>query len=538
MPLRTRARIRSGIRPAARRLSPCYRHPDEPITGICASCLRERLSGLDSSISAAAASPELRRSRSVVSAPRCEAPMDEQRRKSCDVVSARPSLSNLFDVADLIGGSETEARVESKNVGISRVTYTVIQSREKIGDEIRVSKDLDDDKLGESNTDCAADEEFKTMKEYIDLEFQSKAKKSKDLKGMAGNFLGAASVFTKKLKKWRQKNTTTTTKASKNPNNAAIEENVVIPETANLQPSKDPGNAGRRSCDTEPRFSIDGGRISFDEPPRASWDGYMIARTIPRLAPMFSVVEDGLIGNMNNKVDNRRLSVDGPIMHSIVEDESSSGAHSNSDSSSSRRQSSFDRSSSVRSFGKKTDHGVSPANVKLVITEKELKDWRLSSRKDDEVEKRLPSDAISGSELNFPAKKTTKWRSSVRNLFGFKEKATKNVNDDRDLVKAKLTRTCSSGFGLRNSSEDGARSYRGRRSVDNVDGYAEFRGRQSLDGMGNVNTNSNTPPFYMTPLRSLKNSSKAGNGKLKVPVPGSMRSMPSPIVSGHVLQLN
>ncbi|GKC68696.1 UPF0503 protein, chloroplastic, partial [Tanacetum coccineum] len=52
---------------------------------------------------------------------------------------------------------------------------------------------------------------------------------------------------------------------------------------------------GRRSCDTDPRFSLDAGRVSFDDPrysfdePRASWDGYLIGRTFPRLSPM---VED------------------------------------------------------------------------------------------------------------------------------------------------------------------------------------------------------------------------------------------------------
>ena len=46
---------------------------------------------------------------------------------------------------------------------------------------------------------------------------------------------------------------------------------------------------GRRSCDIDPRFSLDAGRISLDDPrysfdePRASWDGYLIGRTFPRM---------------------------------------------------------------------------------------------------------------------------------------------------------------------------------------------------------------------------------------------------------------
>ncbi|KAL9685700.1 hypothetical protein QQ045_023151 [Rhodiola kirilowii] len=43
---------------------------------------------------------------------------------------------------------------------------------------------------------------------------------------------------------------------------------------------------GRRSCDTDPRFSLDIGRISLDDSrysfdePRASWDGYLVGKTV------------------------------------------------------------------------------------------------------------------------------------------------------------------------------------------------------------------------------------------------------------------
>ncbi|KAF7847244.1 hypothetical protein BT93_L3159 [Corymbia citriodora subsp. variegata] len=57
---------------------------------------------------------------------------------------------------------------------------------------------------------------------------------------------------------------------------------------------------GRRSCDTDPRFSVDAGRVSVDEvrcsldEPRASWDGYLVGRSYqyPRLNPMVSFLED------------------------------------------------------------------------------------------------------------------------------------------------------------------------------------------------------------------------------------------------------
>ncbi|PIM98963.1 hypothetical protein CDL12_28548 [Handroanthus impetiginosus] len=568
---RSRTRARSGIR-TTRRLSPCYRHPDEPITGICASCLRERLSGLDSSATPNAASPELRRSRSVVSGSRCEASssgLNEPRRKSCDVFSGRSSLSNLFDVDDLKSGSESEARVESKNVGLSKVTYTVIDSKKKSRDEIRVLSN----KLRELDVDCADSDgefegEFKTMKEYIDLEIHSKNKKSKDLREIAGNFWGAASVFSKKLRKWRQRNS----RIKKI--NSSSNEKSVVEDNGNLKLFQDGRKLGenhaeivgrRRSCDTDPRVSVDIGRISFEEP-RASWDGYMIARTIPRLAPMFSGVESGMLGNIN-KFENHRLSVDGP-MHSIIEDESSSGAsgsgHSNSDSSSSMRQSSFDRSSSVQSFGKKMissdDHGVSPANVKLVITEKELKDWHLSSSRDDGLESLGPMSrnaaVIDGvGNLNAPAKKSVRWR-KVCNVFGFKPKnsenpceaLTGNVIDpfiDRtsekqrketagnltDVSGWKLARS-SSVVSSRNSCDGVGSNYR-RRSVDNAAGFA-FNGMEDFKLERNrsvkyssADLHDGITPFYMTPLRSLRNSNS-----------GRFNLQNSHSVAGNVLRLN
>ncbi|KAL0391228.1 UNVERIFIED_CONTAM: protein OCTOPUS-like [Sesamum calycinum] len=527
MPLRadsrSRARIRSGIR-TTRRRSPCYRHPDEPITGICASCLRERLSGLDASSAMNAASPELRRCRSVVSVSKCEASsstLNEPRRKSCDVISGRSSLSNLFDADDVRSGSESEAKVESKNVGLSRVTYNVIESKKENHEE--------------------------------------------NLKEIAGSFWGAASVFSKKLRKWRQKNDKT-----KKVNNSSKGKRVAG-DNGNLklfQDEKELGEnhsetVGRRSCDTEPRFSVDACRISFDEP-RASWDGYMIARTIPRLAPMFSVVENGILGNIN-RFENHRLSVDGP-MHSIVEDESSSGAsgsgNSNSDSSSSMRGSSFDRSSSVRSFGKKAisldDRGASPANVKLVITEKELKDWHLSSSRDEGLEKfgsisRNAAAIEDVGSLNMQAKKSVRWR-RVRNVFGFRHKNSENVCEtfagntidpfideasDKPGTEAgehvrdggwKLTRS-SSVVGSRNSCDVTGLNH--RRSVDNVGGYA-YMGREDFKLERNTSAkyssadlDSGVTPFYMTPLRSLRNS-KSGKFKLQ-----NTHS-----VAGHVLQLN
>ena len=489
----------------------------------------------------------------MASTSRCEASssgLNEPRRKSCDVVSARGSLSNLFDADDLKSGSGSEAKVESKNVGLLRDACTVIEPRKKNQDRVRVS----DGGFGGLNVDCdnrdeeVEEGEFKSMKEYIDLEFGNKSKKTKDLRDIAGNIFGAASVFSKKLRIWRQKNS----KIKENKNNAIVAGNDGRKFEENHSEIM-----GRRSCDIEPRFSVDGGRISFEEP-RASWDGYMIARTIPRLTPMFSVVENGILGNAG-RFENHRLSVDG-LMHSIIEDESSSGAsgsgHSNSDSS---RLSSFDRSSSVRSFGKKgirsEDHGVSsPANVKLVITEKELKDWHLSSGRDDELEK-LGSVSRSGGggegagNMNVSAKKSVRWR-KVCTVLGFRNRNHENVAADpstdaarekqaeeasevlRDVGDWKLARS-SSVAASRKSCDAPGSYYARRRSVDNAVGFTlsekgDFKlERNRSTKFPSVDLDNGVTPFYMTPLRSMRNSKS-----------GKFKFQNSHSIAGNLLRLN
>ncbi|CAA0842353.1 Unknown protein [Striga hermonthica] len=523
---RSRGRPRAGTRPA-RRFTHCRRHPDEPTAGICASCLRERLSGLDPAAAADipdASPPELRRCRSVATVSKCEGSSggrSEPRRRSCDVVSARSPLRSLFDVDDLRSESESEARVESKNVGrnagLSKVTYTVIEPEKDNynGSEIRVSSH----ELGETSADGADSDwdirggEFKTMKEHIDLEFQKKTKKSKDFKEkIAGNILGATSVFARRLLNWRQNNTS---KVKNQKNN--------IHAGRKSEGAPNPAILGPRSCDTNPRLPVDADKISFEEP-RASWDGYMIARSIPRLAPMFSVLENGHFEGPN-QFESHRLSVDRP-MHSIVEDESMSGAsasgHSNSDSSSSMRRSSFDRSSSVRSFGKKPSGSEDHENVKLVITEKELKDWHLSNG----LEKNGPlfpgDENIVAANIDNagPTKKSIRWR-KVYTVFGFGPKRNGDGLMGNGAVP-KLARSASV-VGPRKSCDAVAveSNYR-RRSVD---GGGSGYGLKGIEGFklervsggkycsGEIG-DANNMPFYMTPLRSLKHS-KSGKFMLQ-----------------------
>lgn len=582
-----------------RRHSSCNLHPADPASGICASCLRERLSGLDSladlepppiSISFLAgggdgaavsgrstkeggvrSSPDFRRSRSVSTA-KCDASaaLPEPRRNSCDV---RPlnwnSLARLFDVDDECGGSVPESKVETKNI----LSGAAIDIGEEDGGDTQVEGN---NAIDEDGDDDDGSGEGKTMKEFIDLELQSKNRKLKDLKDIAGNFREAASVFSKKLRKWRQKQ-----KAKKLSNGSDRGEITSGKSETNslrgftleeIQSEVQDYSMGRRSCDIEPRFSVDGGRVSFEEP-RASWDGYLIARTIPRLTPMLSAVENEMLAG-GNKFDGHRISVDGQ-MNSILEDETSSGGsgQSNSDSSCSQRRSSFDRSSSVRSFGKKIvglegddlkyiSSNAKASPPKLVITERELKDWRLNLVKDDDddhhhhqVEKKscVPKDGIIGVESKGGSKKSVRWTRKVLSVFGFKQKSCEKEceSSSSDAVESVVTDAHEKQQQREYSEEvkDGANSWRlvrsgsvvgPRRSVDVIGsnhsrrsflndgggyGYVNTGREQFLldQNRSNRYTSSNfddaTLPFYLTPLRSSRRRN-------------------SICISGNVLQLN
>ncbi|CAF1698458.1 hypothetical protein YC2023_035213 [Brassica napus] len=160
----------------------CHRHPtSNPTAGLCAACLRERLSTIESLSSDQV--PELRR------------------------------------VRDASAAEEEEGRAS-----------------------LRLLEEETEDGDGEK----------KTMKEFIDLESKTHQIKKNDV----------ASVLTRTLKKLSLK----------------------LPMNGN--------NLSRRSCDVDPRLSLDLGRTSFEEA-RASWDGCLTGNTYPKLVvPLSAVTED------------------------------------------------------------------------------------------------------------------------------------------------------------------------------------------------------------------------------------------------------
>ncbi|XP_071691189.1 protein OCTOPUS-like [Rutidosis leptorrhynchoides] len=409
----------------------CHRHSSEPVTGFCPLCLRDRLAGLDSSASGSVVktvvcsrrtrdhgvSParELRRSKSVA-ADKCKVvdiDVIDQRRKSCDV-RGRSSLSDLFVVESMkLGFQDIDEDEEVRVLDVG-------------GDEIRASDECDDEIR-------ASDEgERRPMIEIIETEIELRKKRK--------NFWEAASIFSQKLRKWREKQKEKKKCRSKLGPLGQFRDSQCQSEVADY-------GLGRRSCVTEPRFSIDANRLSVDDPRfsidehRASCDGYMIARTIPRHTPMLSIVDSTILAPVNRGMNS--LSDDGvsSMKCSSTKMDGLGGGEQGKSGSNAR---------------------VSPTNdsifqgTKLVITEKELKDWNLNSVKNEDIESNsngaILSNKTSATKLSNGHKMAISSRlRRVCNLWGDKHKldATKNVESipengfDKENSRSKLVRNAS-----------------------------------------------------------------------------------------------
>ncbi|KAF5189697.1 Octopus-like protein [Thalictrum thalictroides] len=435
------------------RFSTCDRHPDQTFTSFCASCLRERLSILETSaitsssttstsrtatsalkaifnrnkppVAAAASSsssysvstflPELRRSKSF-SGGKGEgfSGVLVPQRKSCDV-RARSSLWALFNQDD-VRKVETwgEIEVETRELGFSGVVEPVFEEdndEEEVNEEEIKDPNVNFIQRVEEIVEVEEEiiqgevEQVKPMKEHIELDAHNKKPPGRDLKEIAGNFWVAASVFSKKLQKWRSKQKTKKQKGGGDGSSVTMQVDKPYSEIADY-------GYGRRSIDIDPRYSLDAGRMSFDDPryswdaPRASWDGYLTGRTFPTRvpAPLVSLVEHVPVSVP--RVDNQ-IPVEEPRI-SINEDPRTPGGsaqtrdyYSSDSSSSQRRRKSFERSNSIRKKAAAVvaelddtklvpNAKVSPATTldpfsgaKLQGTDKDLRSLKSNSLRDD-----------------------------------------------------------------------------------------------------------------------------------------------------------
>ncbi|EXC01492.1 hypothetical protein L484_022069 [Morus notabilis] len=396
----------------ARRLSTCHRHPSTPITGFCASCLRERLAGIEAAANQEAPSgsripsgSELRRSKSCSGrkSDNFSNPPDAPRRRSCDVRARsgnNNSLWRLFNLDDERRGAPRKFEVELGNLGFELKE----EDENENESEIRISENV------MRNGGDQADEEgieLKKMKEFIDLEWRrKKGGTARDFKDIAGTFWEAASGLSKRLAKWRRK-TKKIGGGGEDGGVSAVEKRCPR-RPRETQSEIGEYGLGRRSCDADPRLSVDAGRMSLDDyrysfdEPRASWDGYLMGRAAyPRLSPMLSVVEDakfsdGEAENWSSSNGKRSSAGDG--------ERSPGGSAQTKDyysESLSRRRRSFDCPNSLHRKGLLAEVDdlkpisnakVSPATMelfygaKLLITDRDLRDAKLKSVKDESLE--------------------------------------------------------------------------------------------------------------------------------------------------------
>ncbi|KAJ0611265.1 putative protein OCTOPUS [Helianthus annuus] len=532
-------------RTRTRRFYACHRHPNQPVTGFCALCLRDRLAGLEDSSSSSAPVPEFRRSKSVAGEI-CKDVSDfavDLRRNSCDVrVRARNTLSDLFAVHDSVKLKVIDrvASVESVKLGFVSKECGEIRVLDDDDREIRVSDDVivhDDCEIRVSNDvielnheirvsddDEVTQGDLKTMKEIIEMELKN-------------NKRNLRSVFGQKLRKWRKKQKE---KKQSRCINGGIESTRSklgqLSKIRDTQSEVGDYGFGRRSCDTEPRFSIDAHRLSVEDPRcsldehRASWDGYMIARTIPRLTPMLPVVDNMMLGPVNKgtnatTMENLNLNLQ---MHSISEDGASSGgsAQSNSDccSSSNRGSSSSSMmSSSTKAAGFGCDDvksasnaRVSPASdvvfqgTKLVITEKELKDWRLNSIKNNNSNVESVSNApnstskTSTTNITNPSNElkkkvmSSRWK-KVCNIWSHKLKL-----DDKNGDKKSSEHMTESRVEIGNSSAKLVRNPSTVNSRTRRDEFVLDRNRSTRYSTSDID--SGLLRLYLTPFRNSRRS--------------------------------
>ncbi|TQD84431.1 hypothetical protein C1H46_030014 [Malus baccata] len=445
--------------------------------------------------------PELRRTKSF-SASKNEgfSGVFEPQRKSCDV-RVRNTLWTLFHQDDGRNPNKkeappTDAEVETRNLGGSSSSFRgpVFESKEEDEDEedenqcsggedfgIEICEEtivanVTEDKVPEIVEE--EEEEFqppqpvpeqfeeeglKPMKDHIDLDSQTK---KRDLKEIAGSFWSAASVFSKKLQKWRQKQ-----KLKKRRNGCGSAtlpvEKPIGRQFRETQSEIADYGFGRRSCDTDPRFSLDAGRMSldagrmsFDDPrysfdePRASWDGYLIGRTFPRMPTMLSVVEDAPVIHVARC--DAQIPVEEPPMNSIEEETVPGGSAQTRDyylDSSSRRRKSLDRSNSIRKTAEAVvadideRKSVSNANANAKVSpttvpdNRDLREFYNSNSLRDDCSETFETGSFRGGgdsasvvgngERNKGCKKSWRW-SKAWNIWSFIHRRGGNKDEDDD----------------------------------------------------------------------------------------------------------
>lgn len=568
----------------------CDRHPEERFTGFCPSCLFDRLSVLDihstvasssskkppsssaaalksifkpsSSSSVSSLFPELRRTKSF-SARKNEALLSsggfEPQRRSCDV-RVRNTLWSLFNEDSIKEGALTVTE------GTLTVKEGTLRANREIGLETR--KPINCGNLKEQRS--VIDEIVEEEEEEEETE-KEKAKEHTEMmnppqttttKKPTRSFWSAASVLSKKLQKWRQKQ-----KLKKHRSGAALPvEKSAVRQLRDTQSEVAEYGYGRRSCDTDPRFSIDAGRFSLDagrvsvddprysfDEPRASFDGYMIGRTAaaapPRVPSMLAVVEDSPVRNQV-PVEEEPPPPPRTPPETVVVPGGSEQTREYYNDSSSRRRKSLDRSSSTRKLSASIiseidELKLSGSNTTKVSPhrDREVKDSTLHSRShsssvrgDCSVENvemggRENAGTVESSKRDTKKSKRWSW-----NIFGLLHRKNGNKCEDEEEEEGRsgVDRTFSGSWNVEarngfdpkmmrsNSSVSWRSSATGGFQRNSVDGYVSGKKKKvsSSSSVGR-NVENGMLKFNITPSKGRRR--------------GSMDSTSRPVPAAHPL---
>lgn len=581
----------------------CDTHPQEQFTGFCPSCLCERLHTLDQNDVALPSSstsrrpsfssiksilkltnpiisnnnetsknvklgkpsffPELRRSKSF-SASKNEkfSGVFEPQRHSCDV-RARNTLWTLFSLDDEAKVVETR---ESYSLIPGEMKSSFPEVNEQRGEENEeeeedVISEITEIRVVRDPVVCEnvieegfSNEGLVKIKDHLDLENDSQVKKGSS--GM--NFWSAASGFSKKWQKWvKQKRVKKSNRSGGGSGLATLPvEKPISRQFRETQSEIADYGFGRRSCDTDPRFSLDAGRMSFDDArysfdePRASWDGYLIGRNFPRLPPMVEDVPVVHVPRIDANIpvveeDNLRCS------GGNGEDENVPGGSVQTrdyylDSSCKRRKS-LDRSSSIRKTAASvvaeiedmkvvSNAKVSPATIDYVSGGKvlngdnrDLRDSNSNSLRDDCSETfELGASVIADNGEAKGSKKSRRWS---WNIWGFiQRRGGGNKDEDEERYNGR-------GNGVERSFSESWRENNGEgrggfnRKVLRSNSSVSWRNSNGSMRKSNIESNVNgkkkkeevvlernrsarySPPnhidngllrFYLTPLRNSR----------------------------------
>ncbi|KAG9155937.1 hypothetical protein Leryth_004166 [Lithospermum erythrorhizon] len=303
---------------------------------------------------------------------------------------------------------------------------------------------------------------MKPIKDYLDLDSQTTKTSSSGMKEIAGSFWSAASVFSKKWQNWRRK------QKLKKQNNGGTSGTLPVEKPLSRQFRETQSEVadygyGRRSCDIDPRFSLDAGRISFDDPrysfeePRASWDGYVMGRSFPKMHPMVSLVEDAPVVHVPRTDAHIPVEEVVGMVNRVNEDESVPGGTTQTRDyyadSSSRRRKSLDRCSSTRKIAASvvaeldemkaaSNAKVSPAaaacyqGAKVLVGERISRDSNSNSLRDDcsetfELGSLRDNASVIGNGEHKGTKKSRKWSWKLWGLMQRRNGRNKDEDDER-----------------------------------------------------------------------------------------------------------